>query len=317
MLLSRICEILNIEFSGDDFDIKAINSLDLALENELSYCDGVKNIKFLEHTKAGAVLVSEKMLNHVPEHIRVLVCQNPHLSFAILSKYFKKELVRQGNVANIDKTATIMKNAYIGLDSSIDENTLIMPGAYIGDNVKIGRNCIIYPNVVIYNDTIIGNDCIIHANSVVGSDGFGYAHTKDGKHVKIHHNGNVIIEDDVEIGAATTIDRGVFKPTIIKSGTKIDNLVQVGHNCELGNNCLIVSQTGISGSTKLGRNVVMGGQSGSGGHVEVGDFAQIAARGGVSKNLEGFKQYAGHPIYELKEWLKINAKIHRFFKKES
>ncbi|MCZ6186463.1 UDP-3-O-(3-hydroxymyristoyl)glucosamine N-acyltransferase [Campylobacter ureolyticus] len=315
MLLSRICEILNIEFSGDDFDIKAINSLDLALENELSYCDGVKNIKFLEHTKAGAVLVSDKMLKFVPKNSKALICENPHLSFAILSAYFKKELINYTNPSKINKTAKVMENAYVGYDSFIDENTLIMPGAYIGDNVKIGKNCIIYPNVVIYNDTIIGNNCIIHANSVVGSDGFGYAHTKDGKHVKIYHNGNVIIEDDVEIGAGTTIDRGVFKPTIIKSGTKIDNLVQVGHNCELGNNCLIVSQTGISGSTKLGRNVVMGGQSGSGGHVEVGDFAQIAARTGVSKNLEGFKQYAGHPIYELKDWLKLNAKIHRFFNK--
>ena len=172
----------------------------------------------------------------------------------------------------------------------------------------------IHANAVIYNDTIIGERCIIHANAVIGSDGFGYAHTKTGEHVKIYHNGNVVLQDEVEIGACTTIDRAVFGSTIVKRGSKIDNLVQIGHNCELGQNCLIVSQVGLAGSTTLGRNVVMGGQSGSGGHVSVGDFAQIAARGGISKDLAGGKNYAGHPIMELSEWFKLQAKIVRFFK---
>ncbi|MDO5046902.1 MAG: UDP-3-O-(3-hydroxymyristoyl)glucosamine N-acyltransferase, partial [Campylobacter sp.] len=139
---------------------------------------------------------------------------------------------------------------------------------------------------------------------------------KTGEHIKIYHNGNVILEDFVEIGACTTIDRGVFEPTIIKRHTKIDNLVQIGHNCELGQGCLIVAQTGLAGSTKLGRNVVMGGQSGTAGHLKVGDFAQIAARGGVSKDIEGGKKYAGaYPIMELGEFFKLQAKILRFFKK--
>ena len=172
----------------------------------------------------------------------------------------------------------------------------------------------IHANAVIYNDTIIGERCVIHANAVIGSDGFGYAHTKTGEHVKIYHNGNVVLQDEVEIGACTTIDRAVFGSTIVKRGSKIDNLVQIGHNCELGQNCLIVSQVGLAGSTTLGRNVVMGGQSGSGGHVSVGDFAQIAARGGISKDLTGGKNYAGHPIMELSEWFKLQAKIVRFFK---
>ena len=134
--------------------------------------------------------------------------------------------------------------------------------------------------------------------------------------MKIYHNGNVVLGDFVEIGACTTIDRGVFESTMIANYTKIDNLVQIGHNCELGNGCLIVSQTGLAGSTVLGRNVVMGGQSGSAGHVKVGDFAQIAARGGVSKDLSGGKKYAGaYPIMELSEMFKIQAKMIRFFRK--
>lgn len=314
MKLEKICEILNIDYSGEEFEIKSLNSLHYASSDELSYCDGDKNLKSLQNTKAGVVLVTNALLQDVPQSSKALVCENPHLCFAILSKYFAKDLIREKKESFIDESATIMPNVYIGSGVKIGKNTTIMAGAYIGDDVSIGDDCIIHPNVVIYNDTLIGNKCHLLANCVIGSDGFGYAHTKDGRHVKIYHNGNVILEDCVEIGACTTIDRGVFEPTIIRKCSKVDNLVQIGHNCDLGENCLIVSQVGLAGSTILGRNVVMGGQSGSGGHLSVGDFAQIAARTGVSKNLPGAKAYAGHPIMELKEWYKLQAKIARFFK---
>ncbi|NLK66426.1 MAG: UDP-3-O-(3-hydroxymyristoyl)glucosamine N-acyltransferase [Campylobacteraceae bacterium] len=317
MKLSEIYKILSLEFSGADKEIASINSLDLATKDELSYCDSPKNAKFLQTSSAGFVLVNESLVEYVPNGCEAIVYENPHLGFAILSKHFSKKLFRDSPASVVDESATIMPNAYIGKGVKIGKNTTIMSGAYIGDDVKIGDECIIYPNAVIYNDTIIGNRCYIHANSVIGSDGFGYAHTKDGRHIKIYHNGNVILEDDVEVGACTTIDRAVFKSTILRSGTKIDNLVQIGHNCELGHNCIIVSQTGVSGSSILGRNVVMGGQSATAGHLEIGDFAQIAARGGVTKSLEGSKTYGGFPITELKEWLKLNAKIKRFFDKES
>ena len=250
----------------------------------------------------------------VPSGVRALECENPHLAFAILSAHFAKPLIRSGAPAKIAASAQIGQNVHIGVNSTIGEDCVILSGAYIGDDVHIGSGCIIHANAVIYNDAIIGERCIIHANAVIGSDGFGYAHTKTGEHVKIYHNGNVVLQDEVEIGACTTIDRAVFGSTIVKRGSKIDNLVQIGHNCELGQNCLIVSQVGLAGSTTLGRNVVMGGQSGSGGHVSVGDFAQIAARGGISKDLAGGKKYAGQPIMELSEWFKLQAKIVRFFR---
>lgn len=312
MKLSKIAEILNIELSGADAEITAINSLQNARQSELSYCDSDKNEKFLSATKAAAVLV--KIGTVAPSGVRALECENPHLAFAILSAHFAKPLIRSGAPAKIAASAQIGQGVHIGVNSTIGEDCVILSGAYIGDDVHIGSGCVIHANAVIYNDAIIGERCVIHANAVIGSDGFGYAHTKTGEHVKIYHNGNVVLQDEVEIGACTTIDRAVFGSTIVKQGSKIDNLVQIGHNCELGQNCLIVSQVGLAGSTTLGRNVVMGGQSGSGGHVSVGDFAQIAARGGISKDLAGGKNYAGQPIMELNEWFKLQAKIVRFFR---
>ena len=317
MKLSEIYEILKLEFKGDELEIKALNSLARADAGELTYCDGEKNAKFIAGTKASAILISPNLKELTPPSVRIIEVENPHLAFAILSKFFAKELFASSpKPARISSSAKIMPNVYIGSNVEVGDDTIVMSGVFLGDNVKVGKNCIIHPNVVIYNDCIIGDECHINANSVIGSDGYGYAHTKTGEHVKIYHNGNVILEDFVEIGACTTIDRGVFEPTIIKRCTKIDNLVQIGHNCELGQGCLIVSQTGLAGSTKLGRNVVMGGQSGSAGHVKVGDFAQIAARGGVSKDIEGGKKYAGaYPIMELGEFFKLQAKVLRFFKK--
>ncbi|AII14893.1 UDP-3-O-(R-3-hydroxymyristoyl)-glucosamine N-acyltransferase [Campylobacter iguaniorum] len=311
MKLSEIYGILNLEFSGEDIEIQALNSLGRANENELSYCDSPKNAKFIEDSKAGAVLVTEQMANLVKS--KAIVVENPHLAFAILSKPFSKPLFYEVAESMIDESATIMPNVHIGSNVKIGKNTVVMAGAYVGDNVVIGDECIIHPNVVIYNDCKIGNECHINANAVIGSDGFGYAHTKMGEHIKIYHNGWVELEDNVEIGACTTIDRGVFEPTIVKTHSKIDNLVQIGHNCELGFGCIIVAQVGLAGSSKLGRNVVMGGQSATVGHLSIGDFAKVAGRGGVTKDIEGKEDYAGYPVMKLKEWFKLQAKMLKVF----
>ncbi|EKM1557811.1 UDP-3-O-(3-hydroxymyristoyl)glucosamine N-acyltransferase [Campylobacter lari] len=310
MKISEIAKFLGIEYYGDDIEITALNSLNNASFSELSYCDGEKNSKKIASSGAGAILISKEFENLVSKDCAKLVVDNPHLSFALLSKLFAKPLISsEKKQSNIAKSAKIMPNVYIGENVQIADHVVIMAGAYIGDNVSIGEYTIIHPNAVIYNDTKIGKKCHLLANCVIGSDGFGYAHTKNGEHYKIYHNGNVILEDFVEVGACTTIDRAVFESTIIKQGTKIDNLVQVGHNCEIGENCLIVAQSGISGSSILGKNVTMGGQSATSGHLEIGDFATIAARGGVTKNLEGARVYGGFPIMLQKDWLKFQAKI--------
>ena len=317
MTLSALATLLGLDYQGQDQEITAINTIKDATASQMTYLENEKYIDAIKGTKAGVVIIAKELVKSLPKGSSALLSDNPHLSMAYASKFFAKALIlTEGEDAKIDATAHIQPRVYLGKNTTVGANTTIMAGAYIGDNVSIGRECIIHPNAVIYNDTHIGNGCHILANSVIGSDGFGYAHTPKGEHIKIYHNGNVILEDDVEVGAGSTIDRAVFASTIIRAGTKIDNLVQIGHNCDLGVGCIIVSQVGISGSTTLGRNVVMGGQSATSGHLKIGDFATIAARGGVSKSLEGGKVYGGFPILLQKDSLRLQARILKYFKQK-
>ena len=317
MKLSELLEDIGLKSIDKDIEIIAIKDLSRASQNELSFITSKKYIDDLKTTKAGAVLVTKDLAKTVPETSVGIICDDPYLYMAYASKYFKKDLLsKEYKKPEIDESATVSDKATLGSNCKIGKESTVLPGVVIGENVIIGKECTIYPNVTIYNDTVIGDNCIIHAGSIIGSDGFGYAHTKDGRHIKIYHNGNVIIEDDVEIGANCTIDRAVFGSTVIKKGSKIDNLVQIGHNCIIGENSILVSQVGLSGSTELGRNVVMGGQSATAGHLKIGDFATIAARGGVSKSIEGGRVYGGFPLTLQKDWLKLQAKILKLIKKQ-
>lgn len=308
MKLSEIAAHIGVSISADT-EITAINTLKDASETELTFLDNPKYVAKLQHTKAAAVILSEANAALLPKGVIALITPEPYLKLALATKLFAKPLFEAGAPEHISDSAQIMPNAYVGKGTKIGANSIVMSGAYVGDYANIGDNTILYPNSVVYRDCIVGNSCIIHAGAVIGSDGFGFAHTKTGEHVKIYQNGIVVVEDDVEIGANTTIDRAVFGITRIKRGTKIDNLVQIGHNCEIGECSIIVSQTGIAGSSTLGRNVVMGGQSATAGHLSIGAFATIAARGGVTKSIEGGKTYSGFPLMEHKEWLRLQAKI--------
>ncbi len=316
MKITELVEKLGIKYEGEEFEVKGISTLQEAKQNEISFLENPKYLKYLPSTKAGAVFIREEQKSSLPKGVYALISENPYLSMAYASKYFAKKLIRDKRFeTKIGKNCTIDEKAHICVNCEIVDNTIIFAGAFIGDDVKIGENCVIYPNVTIYNDTIIGDNCRIHAGAVIGSDGFGYAHTKDGKHIKIYHNGRVVIEDNVEIGANTTIDRAVFGETVIKKGSIIDNLVQIGHNCEIGEYNIIVAQTGLSGSSKLGRGVIMGGQSATAGHLSIGDYATIAARGGVTKSIKGGEVYSGFPLMRHKDWLKLQALLSRLLKK--
>lgn len=315
MLLSDLTKKLNLSFSGKDCEIASLGTLKEATSSQLAYLDNPKLLDELKNTQAGAVFVTEQFASFVPSSTCTLITPTPHLTMAYASAFFTCKPFDTSEPATISPHASIAANVVIGSRSFIEEGVQIMPNVTIGADVRIGKNVIIYPNVVIYDKSVIGTNCVLQAGVIIGGDGFGYAHTARGEHIKIHHSGNVILEDDVEVGANSTIDRAVFGSTIIKKGTKIDNLVQIAHNCEIGQGSIIVAQTGISGSTKLGRNVIMGGQSATAGHLEIGDFAVIAARGGVSKSIEGGKTYGGFPLSLHSEWLKTQAKIARFFKK--
>ncbi|BCD62165.1 UDP-3-O-[3-hydroxymyristoyl] glucosamine N-acyltransferase [Nitratiruptor sp. YY08-26] len=316
MRLSDIAKQYDLELVGEDKEIHSLAALQDAKEDQLSFLENKKYLNALKKTQAGAVIVKKEFLSLLPKGVSALISEEPYLTLAYISKLFAKEpMSKSGKEPQIGNNCTIAQNVSIGFNTVIGDNVTLMPGVVVGENVTIGDNTLIYPNVTIYRDCHIGKNCIIHAGTVIGSDGYGFAHTKNGRHIKIYQNGNVIIEDDVEIGANCAIDRAVFGSTIIKKGTKIDNLIQIGHNCIVGENVLMAGQSGLSGSTIVGKNVTIGGQAATAGHLTIGDYAVIAARGGVTKSIPGGKVYSGFPLMEHKQWLKLQALLVRLLKR--
>jgi UDP-3-O-[3-hydroxymyristoyl] glucosamine N-acyltransferase len=267
MTLQEIAEFIGLN-NQDEIEITGLNTLLDSNETQLTFLENKKYINDLKNTKAAAVLVTPENASEVPAGTIALICDEPYLNLAKISKLFAPNVIEMdGEKPLIGGGTKVMPNVYIGKDSVVGSDCTIMAGAFIGDNVKIGNNTIIYPNVTVYRDCTIGNDCIIHAGTVIGSDGFGFANTKDGKYIKIYQNGNVTIGNDVEIGANCAIDRAVFNSTIIEDGVRLDNLVHIAHNCKIGRGSILVGQVGLAGSTILNAYVVMGGQSGTAGHL--------------------------------------------------
>jgi len=316
MKLSEIAKIVGTEFYGQDKEITSLNTLKDANENELSFVANPKYIKDIPSSKAAAILVTEATKEYVPSTSVALVVDDPYWQMATLSKYFAPPLEDNdasvavvGEGSHIASTATVAKGAVIG------KNSTIMAGVYVGSGVVIGDNTVLYPNVVVYRDCKVGSDCIIHGGTVIGSDGFGFASNRLGEHKKIYHIGNAVIEDDVEIGANTTIDRAVFGTTLIAKGARLDNLIQVAHNCVFGKGSVAAAQAGFAGSTIIGQNNVFGAQSGTAGHLEIAPFNTFAARSGVTKSVkESGKTFAGFPFMDHKSWLKIQGKLARLIK---
>ncbi|MCW8894519.1 MAG: UDP-3-O-(3-hydroxymyristoyl)glucosamine N-acyltransferase [Sulfurimonas sp.] len=316
MNLKEIAKIINSNFNGEGFEVTKMNTLKDATKTEISFVANSKYIKEIQDSNAGAIIVDKHTKEYVPDDCLALVVDSPYWQMATLSKYFAPPIEDETlPVAEIGEGSKISAKAEIANGAKIGKNSTIMAHVYIGAEAVIGDNTIIYPNVTVYRDCKIGSDCIIHANTTIGSDGFGFATNKLGQHRKIYQNGNVVIEDDVEIGSSTTIDRAVFGSTLIKTGVRIDNLVQVGHNCVIGEYSVLVAQAGISGSTTMGRNVVMGGQSATAGHLSIAPFTTMAARSGVTKSIkDSGLTFAGFPLMEHKIWLKLQAKIARLLK---
>jgi len=317
MKLSKIASILECEFSGDDIDIEGMNALKDATSSELSFVANAKYVKDIQDTKAAGVIVPESLVEYVPSGCVALVVENSYWSMAVLSKYFAPAI--EDNTlphAKIGEGSSVSDKAEIANGAVIGKNCTILAHVYVGANAVVGDNTILYPSVTVYRDCKIGADCIIHANTVIGADGFGFATNNLGEHKKIYQNGNVVIEDDVEIGSNVSVDRAVFGSTILKKGVRIDNLVQIAHNCEIGEYSVFVAQSGSAGSTKLGRNVVVGGQAAFAGHLEIAPFSNFAARSGITHNIkESGKTYGGFPLMEQRTWLKLQAKIARLLKK--
>ena len=309
MKLSQICKEINIDFNAQDIDITGLHTLSEANASQISFFNDEKYIDSLATTTAGAVFISLKYATLLPSTTIALITDEVYLKLAECSIFFAHKISTTGETPNCANNCQIDSKASFGKGVVLGDNVRIMAGAYIGDNVSIGSNTLIYPNVTVYHASVIGANCIIHAGTVIGSDGYGFAHTKQGEHVKIYQNGNAVIEDDVEIGANCVIDRAVFGTTYVRKGSKLDNLIQIAHNCDLGEHSLLASQVGLAGSTTTGRNIIMGGQSASAGHLHMEDFTTIAGKGGVTKSLKGSKTYAGFPAIEHRTWLKLQAKL--------
>lgn len=314
--LSHIIKELHIDFKGNDIDIDGINTLIEATSTQISFFTDSKYTSQLSDTKAAAVLIDAKHAKLLPSSTIALITDEAYLKLAYASKFFSYKIMTNGTRPNLGEGCDIDKHVHFGNNVTLGNKVTVMAGCYLGDNVVVGNDTLLNPNVTLYHGTQVGERCNIHAGTVVGCDGYGFAHTKQGEHVKIYQNGNVVVENDVEIGANCTVDRAVFGTTYIRQGTKLDNLIQIGHNCDIGEHTLLAAQVGLAGSTTLGRNVVMGGQSASAGHLEIGAFSQIAGKGGVTKSLEGGKTYAGFPAIEHRMWLKMQAKIAGLLKRK-
>lgn len=309
--LGELATLVEGRVLGDaDLSVTRVAPIDVATEGDITFVTNPKYIKALSTTAASAVIVSPDLSSQCDKP--GIECANPYLAFA---KILTRLAVRKPEVKGV------MAGAHVSDSADLAEGVTVYPGSYVGEGVKVGRNTTIYSGVVLYDHVQIGDDCLIHAgtvvreqcvvgdrvilqpNAVIGSDGFGFA--PDGaKYFKIPQVGIVVLEDDVEIGAASTVDRAAMGETRIKRGTKLDNLVQIGHNVVLGEDCILVSQVGIAGSTTIGNHCTFGGQSAVTGHLKVGDNLTVGGRGGVASNTEGNQVVSGAPAMPHRDWLK-------------
>lgn len=296
LTLGELAEAIGAELVGDaNTAIRAVNTLEEARPGEVSFLANAKYAKQLQTTEASAVIVAPGVTSN---RVALLKSKDPYYAFAqtmvLLHGHRKHSHSGTHPGAHVDPTATI------------GDGTILYPGVYVGPRARIGRDCVLHPNVVVYEDCIIGDRVIIHANSSIGPDGFGYA-AHDGLHHKIPQTGNVIVEDDVEIGANAAIDRAVLGSTVIGRGTKIDDLVAIGHNARIGPHGILVALVGVAGSVTVGHHVTLAGQVGVAGHLKIGDNVTIGAQSGVVNNVPDQSTLLGSPAMPISQARRVAA----------
>jgi UDP-3-O-[3-hydroxymyristoyl] glucosamine N-acyltransferase len=314
--VTDIAKFLNGEIIGNEnISVSNVSKIEEGKPGTLAFLANLKYENFLYSTNASVVLVNKSFVPREKVNTTLIRVEDAYQAFASLLELYMqaKASLKTGieQPSYIDQTATVGKDiyigafAYIGKNSKVGNNTKLYPQVYIGDDVIIGNDCIIYAGAKIYNDTVIGNRCIIHSGVVIGSDGFGFAPLENGTYKKIAQIGNAILEDDVEIGANTTIDCGTMGSSIIRKGAKIDNLVMVAHNCEVGENTVIAGQSGMAGTTKIGKNCKLAGQVGLAGHLSIGDNVSIGAQSGVAKSVKSDQIIFGSPAVNISDAIRI------------
>jgi UDP-3-O-[3-hydroxymyristoyl] glucosamine N-acyltransferase len=316
----QVATLIKGHLEGDpDVKVNHVAKIEEADNGSLSFIANPKYEEYLYTTRASVIIVNESLVLEQSVKPTLIRVKDAYSGFAYLLEKYNEMISRSGKngieqPSYISKTASLGKDIYIGAFTYIGDNVIIsdrvsiFPGCYIGDNVVINEDSKLFAGVKIYDGCSIGTKVVIHSGTVIGGDGFGFAPQDDGTYKKVPQIGNVIIEDNVEIGANTTVDRATMGSTIIRKGVKLDNLIQIAHNVEIGENTVIAAQTGISGSTKVGRNCVIGGQVGIVGHIQIADGTRINAQSGLSKSVTSpGTTLTGSPAYDYKSSLKSQA----------
>lgn len=311
---AQIAGILEGEVVGDpNAEVYKLSKIEEGTAGSLTFLANPKYTNFIYTTQATITIVNATFVPEQDITTTLIKVEDAYQSFSKLLEYYNQvKLMKSG----IEQPSVISEGVtygpdlylgsfcYIGKNVTIGKNVKIYPNSFIGDNVSIGDNCVFFAGVRIYSETVIGSNCTLHSGTIIGSDGFGFAPQEDGTYKKVPQIGNVIIEDDVEIGACSTVDRATLGATIIRKGVKLDNHIQVAHNVEIGSNTVIASQTGIAGSTKIGKNCMIGGQVGFAGHLVIGDHVKIQGQSGITRNLSDGETVQGTPAITYGDYSK-------------
>ncbi len=316
----QIADFLGGKVDGNaDVKVGNFSKIEEGREGTLTFLANSKYEHYIYDTKASVVLVNNDFVPAAPVSATLVRVENAYAALAMLLGMVEQSKPKKTGISSaafIATSATVGEDCYVGNFAYIGENVRvgkgceIYPHAYVGDNVTIGDDCILYPHTTVYRDCKIGNGCILHAGSVVGSDGFGFAPEGE-DYKKIPQLGNVVLEDNVEIGANTTIDRAVMDSTIIHRGVKLDNLIQIAHNVEVGENTVMAAQVGVAGSTKIGSHCMFGGQVGLAGHLHIADRVMFGAQAGVHSDIKEAKTLLGSPALDAKDYMRSSAVFSR------
>ena len=319
--VQQIATFLNGTIEGNpEIKVSSFSKIEEGKPGTLTFLANPKYEHHIYNTKASIVLVNNDFMPAEPVQATIIRVANAYAALAMLLNLVEQHKHKQH--VGIDSTAFIAPSAqvgadcyighfaYIGENAKVGKNCRIYPNVYIGDNVTIGDNCILYPHTTIYESCLVGNNCILHAGAVIGADGFGFAPEGE-QYKKIPQLGNVILEDDVEVGANTTIDRAVMDSTIIRRGVKLDNLVQIAHNVDVGENTVMAAQVGIAGSVKVGKHCMFGGQVGLAGHIKIADNVTLGAQAGIISDVKESTTLLGAPAIHAKDFMRSSAIFNR------
>lgn len=311
---SQIAGILNGEVVGDeDAEVSKLSKIEEGTEGSLTFLANPKYTSYIYKTKASVTIVNANFVAESPITTTLIKVEDAYKAFSTLLEYYNQVKMNKTGIEQpvfISESAIYPEEVYLGAFSYLGENVVlgknakIYPNVYVGDNVTIGDNVVVFAGAKIYSESVIGNNCVIHSGAIVGADGFGFTQNEKGEYNKVPQTGNVVIEDNVDVGAGTTIDRATLGSTIIRKGVKLDNQIQIAHNVEIGKNTVIAAQTGIAGSTKIGENCQIGGQAGIAGHLVIGNNVRVQAQTGIGRNVKDNETLQGSPAFNYGDYNK-------------